>query len=95
MKLPLQPTWSIIVYEKVGLDISYILWKGKDGYVVIAWDDLSGYAEVKVLEATNSVNIAKFLQEEVGCDHGLPKPIVLDRGTENLKFTQMIWNLQS
>ena len=85
---PLHPTWSITVWEKVGLDIIYMPWEGKDGYVVIARDDLSGYAEGKVLDAANSLNVAKFLQEEVVCRHGTPKRIVLDGGAENLKFTQ-------
>jgi len=85
---PLHPTWSITVWEKVRLDVIYMPWKGKDGYIVMARDDLSGYVEGRVLEAANSLNVARFLQEEVVCHHGVPKRIVLDGGAENLKFTQ-------
>ena len=34
---------------------------------MIAWDDLSCYAERKVLDAANSLNVAKFLHEDVVC----------------------------
>ena len=85
---PLHPTWSITVWEKVGLDVIYMPWEGKDGYIVMARDDLSGYVEGRVLEAANSLNVARFLQEEVVCRHGVPKRIVLDGGAENLKLTQ-------
>ena len=85
---PLYPTWSITVWEKVGLDIIYMPWEGNDGYIVIARDDLSCYAERKVLDAANSLNVAKFLHEDMVCWHGVPKRIVLDGDAENLKFTQ-------
>jgi hypothetical protein len=55
---------------------------------VVARDDLSGYVEGRALRSATSANVAKFLQEEVVCRHGIPKRIVLDGGTENLGFTQ-------
>jgi len=38
---PLHPTWSITVWEKVGLDVIYMPWEDNDGFLVLAWDDLS------------------------------------------------------
>src|SRR5579862_3855582 len=85
---PLHPTWTITVWEKIGLDIVYMPWEGKDGFIVFARDDLSGWAEARVLESTDSVGVAKFLQEEVICRHGVPRRIVMDGGSENLGFTE-------
>ena len=82
---PLHPTWSITVWEKVGLDIVYMPWEGKNGFIVFAWDDLSGWAEARVLQSTG---VAKFLQEEVICRHGVPRRIVMDGGSENMGFTE-------
>jgi ribonuclease HI len=84
---PLHPTWSITVWEKIGLDIVYMPWEGKDGFIVFARDDLSGWVEARVLESTDSERVAKFLQEEVICRHGVPRQIVMDGGSENMGFT--------
>jgi RNase H-like domain found in reverse transcriptase/Integrase zinc binding domain len=85
---PLHPTWSITIWAKVGLDVIYMPWEGKDGFVVLARDDLSGWAEGRVLQSTDSDGVAKFLQEEVICRHGVPIRIVLDGGSENMLFTE-------
>jgi ribonuclease HI len=87
---PLHPTWTITVWEKVGLDVIYMPWDGKDGFLVLARDDLSGWVEGRVLENTDSEGVAKFLQEEVICRHGVPKRIVLDGGAENMGFTESV-----
>jgi hypothetical protein len=85
---PLHPTWSITVWEKVGMDIVYMPWDGKDGYIVFARDGLSEWAEARALENTGSDGVAKFLQEEVICLHGVPRSIVMDGGSENMGFTK-------
>jgi hypothetical protein len=87
---PLHPTWTITVWEKVGLDVVYMPWDGKDGFLVLARDDLSGWVEGRVLESTDSEGVAKFLQEKVICRHGVPKRIVLDGGAENMGFTESV-----
>jgi len=84
---PLHPTWSITVWEKVGLDVVYMPWEDNDGFLVLARDDLSGYVEGRALKEVNSHNVARFLQEEVICRHGVPRRIVMDGGSENLNFT--------
>jgi hypothetical protein len=33
---PLHPTWTVTVWEKIGLDVIYMPWEGKDGFIVIA-----------------------------------------------------------
>jgi hypothetical protein len=87
---PLHPTWSVTVWDKVGLDVIYMPWEGEggDGYLVLARDDLSGYVEGRPMDKVTSLNVAKFLQEDVVCRHGVPRKIVLDGGSENLGFTR-------
>jgi hypothetical protein len=69
------------------LDIVYMHWERKDGFIVFVRDDLSGWVEGRVLESTHSEGVAKFLQEEVFCRHGVPRWIVMDGGSENMGFT--------
>ena len=87
---PLHPTWSVTVWEKVGLDVIYMPYDGKEGYLVLARDDLSGYPEGRALEKADSESVAKFLHEEVFCRHGVPRRIVMDVGSENLGLTKLL-----
>ena len=88
---PLHPTWSLTVWEKVGIDIVYMPWTAKEGgagFVVFARDDLSGWVEGRAIKAADSKNVAKFIYEDIICRHGCPRRIVLDRGSENLNLTK-------
>ena len=81
---PLQPTRSITVWEKVGIDVVHMPNSGAYQYAVFARDDLSGWVEGRALTAANSRNVSRFIYEEVICRHGCPRRIVMNRGTENL-----------
>lgn len=59
---PLHPTWSVMVWDKVGVDVIYMPLDGKEGYAVLARDDLSGWVEGRALEKADSLSVAKFLQ---------------------------------
>jgi len=85
---PLHPTWSTIVWEKVGVDVVHMPNSGKYQYIVFARDDLSGWVEGRALTAKDSKSVAKFIYEDVICRHGCPKRIVMDQGTENLDLTK-------
>ena len=66
-------TWSMMVWEKVGIDVVYLSWtaeKGGLGFAVFARDDLSGWVEGCAIEAVNAKNVAKFIYEDVICRHG-------------------------
>ena len=68
---PLHPTWSITVWEKVGVDVVFMP-ETSDGYkfIVFARDDLSGWVEGRALKENTARNVAKFLYEDVICRHG-------------------------
>ena len=86
---PLHPTWSITVWEKVGIDVVYMpVTEDGFGFIVFARDDLSGWVEGRAIEVANSKNVAKFIYEDVICRHGCPQRVVLDRGSENLNLTK-------
>ena len=80
----IHPTWSITVWEKVGVDIVYLP-RTKEGFsfVVFARDDLSGWVEARALERNDARSVAKFLYEDVIYRHGCPMRIVMDGGPEN------------
>ena len=88
---PLHPTWSMTVWEKVGIDVVYLPWSAEKnglGFAVFARDDLSGWVEGRAIAAANAKNVAKFIYEDVICRHGCPQRIVLDGGSENLNLTK-------
>ena len=84
----LHPTWSNMMWDKIGVDIVYMPRTGEGSYLVLARDDLSGWVEGRAIDAANSFNVSKFLYEEVVCRHGCPRRIVLDGGKENLDLTR-------
>ena len=91
---PLHPTWSIIVWYKIGIDV-YMPDSGAYKYIVFARDDLSGWVEGRALMMIS--NVAKFIYEEVICRHGCLRRIVMDRGMENLDLTKELlehYNIQ-
>ena len=85
---PLHPTWSIIVWQKIGVDIVYMPWTQEGSFIVFARDDLSGWVEGRAIDAANSFNVAKFLYEDVLCRHGCPIQIIMDGGRENMDLTR-------
>ena len=84
----LHPTWSVSVWDKVGVDIVYMPQSNEGSFLVLARDDLSGWVEGRAIDAANSFNVSKFLYEEVVCRHGCPRRIVLDGGRENMDMTK-------
>jgi hypothetical protein len=82
----LYPTWSSVLFEKIGLDIVQMLsCKGKN-YLVVAREDLSSWVEARALSNTNSAAVAKFIWEDVVCWHSCFGKLVIDRGSENKRF---------
>ena len=86
----LHPTWSMLVWDKIGVDVVVMPWSNNGSYLVLARDDLSGWVEGRAIEAADSYNVSKFLYEEVICRHGCPRRIVLDGGRENLGSTKQL-----
>jgi RNase H-like domain found in reverse transcriptase/Integrase zinc binding domain len=84
----LHPTWSVMVFDKVGVDIVYMPVGEGGSFLVLARDDLSGWVEGRAIDVANSFNVSKFLYEEVVCRHGCPRQIVLDGGRENMGATE-------
>jgi hypothetical protein len=88
---PLHPTWSIMVWEKIGVDSVYMPSSVEGyGYIVFARDGLSGWVEGRALRELDSLSVAHFVYEDVICRHGLPQRIVMDGGAENLDLTKSL-----
>jgi transposase InsO family protein len=88
---PLHPTWSVTVFQKVGVDVIYMP-ASTEGfkYIVFARDDLSGWVEGRAIRENNSAEVAKFLFEDVITRHGCPERIVVDGGPENKHISQRL-----
>jgi hypothetical protein len=82
----LYPTWASALWEKVGLDVTYMPTDGGKKALVIARDDLSGWPEAKALANATAEEVATFLWEEVVCRHGVFGRLVIDGGPENQGF---------
>ena len=65
----LHPTWSVSVWDKIGVDIVYMPASKEGSFLMLARDDLSGRVEGRAIDAANSFNVSKFLYEG-GCMHG-------------------------
>jgi len=50
-----------VIFEKVGLDMVYMLFCNGKNYLVIALYDLSGCVEAIALASTSSEAVAKFI----------------------------------
>jgi transposase InsO family protein len=88
---PLHPTWSITVWEKVGVDVVYMpVTADGYGFIVFTRDDLSGWVEARALKNNTSLEVGTFLYEEVICRHGLPQKFVMDNGPENQDITKSL-----
>ena len=85
----LHPTWLTMVWAKLGVDVVYMP-QGENGekFVVFARDDMLGWVKGYGLKANSSVEVVKFLFEDVVCWHGYPERIVMDDGPENKKETE-------
>src|SRR5438045_4420288 len=56
--------------------------QGKE-FLVVVWEDLSGWPEARALASASSEAVMKFLWEDVVCRHGCFGRLVIDRGPEN------------
>jgi hypothetical protein len=88
---PLHPTWSTLVWEKVGVDVVYMpVTADGYGFIVFARDDLSGWVEARALKRNTALEVSTFLYEDVICRHGLPRKFVMDNGPENKDITKTL-----
>ena len=86
---PLHPTFSAAIFVKVGLNVVYMP-VASDGscYIVGMRDDLSGWAEYKVLRKADSQAIVQFIYEVWMARFGCPLLMVNDSGLENQALTK-------
>lgn len=88
---PLHPTWSTLVWEKVGVDVVYMpVTADGYGFIVFARDDPSGWVEARALKRNRALEVSTFLYEDVICRHGLPRKFVMDNGSENKDITKTL-----
>ena len=79
----LHPIYVSTAWKKVGVDIVHLPpFKGCH-YLVMVWDDLSGWLEWCVLDNVTVEAVVKFLYQDIFCCHDCPQRFVMDGGPEN------------
>lgn len=78
------PTDHLFPFQKCGLDILGPLPTAEDGsrYIVVLQDYFSKWPVVGALEAINSKNICKWMEDQVFCSFGFPEELITDQGTQ-------------
>lgn len=77
-KKSLYSIWNIIIWEKIDVNVVYMSNSIEYGYIIFAWDDLSGWVEEWALVRAISKNITKFIYKEIICCHDCSKYIVMN-----------------
>ena len=83
--VPRQPsTTPNAPFEHIGIDVIGPLPRTLTGkkYIVVAVDWLTKWPEAESLETSDAQTISEFIHERIICQHGLPRQITSDRGTE-------------
>jgi hypothetical protein len=73
------------LFEKVHINITEMPSDSGRKHLVIACCDFSWWPEARALGDKSSEGVAKFLWEDIICQHRLFRDLVVDRGSENMK----------
>ena len=77
------PTFSKMLWAKVGLDVVHMPKSDGKNYLVLCREDLSGWVEGRAIARADSKTISKFFWKDVICRHGCFGKLVIDGGPEN------------
>ncbi|GET54049.1 DDE-type integrase/transposase/recombinase [Rhizophagus irregularis DAOM 181602=DAOM 197198] len=71
-------------FHMIGIDVIGPLPRTEEGnkYIVVAIDFFTKWPEAKAIKEANAKEISKFIYEEIICQHGCPKKILTDNGSE-------------
>jgi len=88
---PLKSLTVSHLWQRVGMDISHMP-KTEDRYhlLVVAKEYLRGWAEARPLKQGTSEKVADIFHKEVICRFATPESVVVDRGVENKKCTDLL-----
>ena len=82
-----QPTSKSTLFQRVGMDAVHVK-AGRWKYMVVARDDLSGWAETAGMTNLKSKTIADGFISDWVCWYGIPKEVTVDGGGEFKKELQ-------
>ena len=72
-----------MLWEKVIINIIYMLMNQGKHYIIKAWDDLSGWLKARALVKTNSMSITKFIYKNIIMCYIYLMRIVINKELEN------------
>ena len=91
----LHPTWVSCLWEKVAVDIIYILPLYRYKYLVLAREDVSSWVKGKALTTASSTAVAKFLFKDLVYYYRLFRRLVVNRGPKNKGLIKAFTKLYS
>jgi hypothetical protein len=83
MEEPMHPTYITALWEKVTLNVTYLLNNGGKRCLVTVKEDLLEWPEARALLEATSEAVADFIWEEIICRYRVFSRLVVDRGSEN------------
>ncbi|KAE8237904.1 hypothetical protein A4X06_0g9064 [Tilletia controversa] len=78
----IRPTIPPGLFQRIGLDITFMPKALGRRFPVVVRDDLSSWIEARALKRKTARGAARFLDEDVFMRHGLPLQVTTDQGTE-------------
>ena len=59
--------------------------------MVVAQESTTGWVEGRVLSSPTAAAVAKFIYEDIFCQHSIVNIIISDRGLETKDVTEQLW----
>ena len=82
--------WVSVLWQKIRMNVIYILSNQSKHFLMIAWDDLFRWVETRALSNTDSSSVVKFLYKDVICRHSCFDWLVVDDELENKEFVEVL-----
>ena len=86
-------TYTSVLFKKVSVNMVKMSICQDQKYIVVVWEDLSEWVEIRVLTQTTSAAVAKFLWENIITQHDVFNKLICNEDSENKLWIKNLTNL--